>query len=111
MLDEMIADYKATGKLPSVKEGKRNTGYDYGLFLYALTALGHELRHEMFETVLSRVDSAGAWVEFYDDGKPAGTRCRPWESGMNIAACIGYLEAEEAAVNGVPSLLCIKKEG
>ena len=104
MLDEMIADYRESGKLPSAKAGNRNTGYDYGLFLFALTILGDHLRHEMFRTVISMADSADAWVEYYDDGVPAGTRCRPWESGINIAACIRYLEGE----NGSKKLECKK---
>jgi hypothetical protein len=36
------------------------------------------------------VESAthSAWVEYYEDGKPFNTRCRPWESGINLEAAI-----------------------
>jgi len=29
-------------------------------------------------------------VEYYADHQPRGTRCRPWESGINIEALLHY---------------------
>jgi len=33
-------------------------------------------------------DSTGAWVEYYDKGKPQGCRCRPWESALSVTALL-----------------------
>jgi len=38
----------------------------------------------------ARRDRYGMWAEYYDDEAPVGTRCRPWESGLNIAALARY---------------------
>ena len=40
--------------------------------------------------MMSLRDGAGAWVEYYVDGRPSGCGCRPWESGINIEAAIRY---------------------
>jgi hypothetical protein len=34
-------------------------------------------------------------VEYYKDGVPSGTLCRPWESAINIEAAIEYAEHYE----------------
>lgn len=46
--------------------------------------------------MLSLQDEAGMWAEYYDDNRPAPgyTRCRPWESGINIEAALRYLQAQ-----------------
>jgi hypothetical protein len=41
--------------------------------------------------MLSVLDSTGAWVEYYVDGHPNGTFCRPWESAINLEAAIDYV--------------------
>ncbi len=86
--------YETTGRLPSRPDDPRRTtvGYDYGLLLYALVELGHPLAPRLFEQTLSLLDPAGAWVEYYVDHRPAGTRCRPWESAVNIEALLHYAQ-------------------
>lgn len=96
MLEKAVSDYEKSGVLPSRPDGNRNCGYDFGLFLYMLTELGHPLAEKVFDQTLSLLDDAGAWVEYYDSGVPAGTRCRPWESGVNICALIHYLNKKNA---------------
>lgn len=81
------------GYLPSNAEGDRALGYDFGLLLCCLTALGHPLRDAALRAMLEHVDATGAWVEYYDGGKPANCRCRPWESAVNMEALVRYLRA------------------
>ncbi|MGQ9629957.1 MAG: hypothetical protein ACUVXI_06505 [bacterium] len=90
MVEQIIEQYKKTRRLPSRPEGNRTVGYDYGLLLYSLAELGHPGAREIFEKMLSILDSTGAWVEYYEDDRPKGTRCRPWESGINLEAAIHY---------------------
>jgi hypothetical protein len=40
------------------------------------------------------VDPTGAWVEYYINGVPHLTRCRPWESAINLEAVLHYAEQE-----------------
>jgi len=65
-------------------------GYDYGFLLYALTELSHPFAVHLYEKTLALADPTGAWVEYYDDHGPRGTRCRPWESGINIEALLHF---------------------
>ena len=88
LLEVIIDKYKKTGKISDVD---RILGYDYGLFLYALTASDNELAHSVYERMMALRDKTGAWVEYYNDGKPNGCPCRPWESGINIEAAIEYI--------------------
>ena len=89
MLLEVIIDkYNKTDK---ISDGDRILGYDYGLFLYALTASGNELAHSVYQRMMALRDKTGAWVEYYNEGKPNGCQCRPWESGINIEAAIEHV--------------------
>lgn len=90
MVDEIMLQYKATGRLPSRPEGNRAVGYDYGLLLYSLTELASPFAREIYERMLTLVDDTGAWVEYYEDHQPQGTRYRPWESGINLEAALYY---------------------
>lgn len=91
-VEEIVAAYKATGKLPSRPDGEVSVGYDYGLVLYALTELDHPMARELYEKTLSLADADGGWSEYYRDHKPAGTRCRPWESAINVEAILHWIE-------------------
>jgi hypothetical protein len=90
MVDEIIFNYKTTGRLPSREQDTISVGYDYGLFLYTLNKLNNPLSKEIFRRMLEILDSTGAWVEYYDSDVPKGTRYRPWESGINLEAAINY---------------------
>jgi hypothetical protein len=61
--------------------------------LYALTALGHADAGLLFRQTLDIVDSVGAYAEYYADHRPEGTRCRPWESAINVEALLAYARA------------------
>lgn len=61
----------------------RTVGYEYGFVIYAL---GYD--RAFAESMLSLRDEFGAFSEYYENGEPAGTLCRPWETAVNIAALI-----------------------
>lgn len=90
MVDDIISTYKKTGKLSSGANENTTVGYDYGFFLYSLSKLKEPLKNEVYLNMLNVLDKTGAWVEYYQDNKPKGTRYRPWESAINIEAAIDY---------------------
>jgi len=69
-------------------------GYDIGMLLYALTELHDPLAGPVYAKALQMVDPTGAWVEYYINGVPHLTRCRPWESAINLEALLHYAEQE-----------------
>lgn len=87
LLEQVVDRYRSTGRISTQD---RILGYDYGMFLYALTRYDHPLAGEVYDKMMALRDSAGAWVEYYVDGVPSGCPCRPWESGINIEAAIAY---------------------
>lgn len=90
ILDKIMDFYERTGRLPSSPGGSNSVGYDYGFLLYALSCFRHPKAYEIYNKMMLLLDETGAWVEYYIDEKPAGTRCRPWESGINLSAAIRY---------------------
>ena len=90
LVDVIAEQYKKTGSLPSRPNGNTTVGYDYGLLLYTLAALDHPLADEIYRKTLEVADQTAVWVEYYIDGVPKYTRCRPWESGINLEALINY---------------------
>ena len=91
-VSDIAEEYQSSGSLPSRPQGGATVGYDYGLLLYNLTAINHPLAAYVYEKMLMQLDPAGAWVEYYEDGKPKGCRYRPWESGINLEAAINFAE-------------------
>lgn len=85
-----LEDYRRTGSLPSRPDGSRCLGYDFGLVLFAAKAGGLDA-DDLLEHMLLLRDECGAWCEYYEGSEPYGTRCRPWESAINIAGAIAYL--------------------
>ena len=96
-VEGIVQAYKETGKLPSRPDSDVSVGYDYGLLLYALTELGHPMARGLYEKTLQLADDTGAWAEYYKNHKPTGTRCRPWESAINVEALLHWVEKEYAA--------------
>ncbi len=92
-VEGLVKTFLRTGTLPSRPDGERTVGYDYGLLLYNAVRLGVPGAQPLYEATLNLVDSAGAWVEYYDRGLPANTRCRPWESGINLEALLEFAYA------------------
>lgn len=89
-IDIIRNNYLNSGQISSRKGEKKVIGYEYGFFLYALAVLQDPIADKVFEDTMAAVDESGAWVEYYNDGKPMGCRYRPWESGINIEAIIKY---------------------
>ena len=85
-----LAEYRRTGILPSLPAGGRCLGYDFGLLLYAAARLGLAA-DDLLAHMLALKDSAGMWAEYYDGGQPQNTRCRPWESAINMEGALRYL--------------------
>ena len=92
MVDDIVSNYHRTGKFPSRPGGDITVGYDYGLLLYNLTKLNNSTKTKIYEKMMSVLDDTGSWVEYYKDGKPFGTRYRPWESAINLEAAILFAE-------------------
>ena len=92
MVDDIVSNYHTTGKFPSRPGGDITVGYDYGLLLYNLTKLNNPAKTEIYEKMMSVLDDTGSWVEYYKDGKPFGTRYRPWESAINLEAAVLFAE-------------------
>ncbi len=92
LVETILSGYLSTGQLPSRPDdsGGIAVGYDYGLLLYALISLRHPAGRDLYQKTLSLVDSSGAWVEYYLNHQPRGTRCRPWESAINLEALLGW---------------------
>ncbi len=92
LVENIVTSYQRTGQLPSRPDDARriSVGYDYGFLLYALTELNHPAATALAGRTLDLLDSTGAWVEYYIDHQPAGTRCRPWESAINLEALLRW---------------------
>lgn len=69
---------------------EKTVGYDKGILLYCLTKLHMPAAEKMLEEVLEQADGTGGWSEYYYGKRPAGTRYRPWESGINLEAVLEY---------------------
>ena len=94
MLDHVLAGASKSGHIASVPGTSGCVGYDPGLILLNLTKTSHPSAKNACDRVLRMLDSAGAWNEYYDaeDHVRQGCcRARPWESGINAEAVIGYL--------------------
>lgn len=88
---QFISEYREKGSLPSRPDGNVCLGYDFGLVLFAARAAGLDA-DDLLSDMLSLRDECGAWSEYYEDNRHKGTRCRPWESAINIAGALKYLE-------------------
>jgi hypothetical protein len=91
MLNELVTRYQETGQITISQQDDRLLGYDYGLFLYALTEFNHPLAGEIYSKMMDLRDESGTWSEYYQKDIPSGCRYRPWESGINMEAAINYV--------------------
>ncbi|OUP85808.1 hypothetical protein B5F07_03860 [Lachnoclostridium sp. An169] len=71
---------------------KKFTGYDLGLLLVNILETAPSLAETIYDKLLDSEDEMGGWSEFYVNGVPGGTYCRPWESGINVYAMIKYAQ-------------------
>lgn len=98
-IDSIKKSYSQSDQKSSRFGGKIVIGYDYGFLLYALSKYNDPLADKVFEDAMSVVDKSGAWVEYYQDGKPTGCQYRPWESAINIEAIIEYALSKETRLS------------
>lgn len=85
-----LAEYREKGILPSLPDGDRCLGYDFGLMLFAAKDAGLDA-DDLLAHMLSLQDECGGWSEYYCGTAHQNTRCRPWESAINVAGAIRYL--------------------
>jgi hypothetical protein len=92
ILDNFVRTGAMTSKEEMINQGDvvRTVGYDYGFLLTALTSLDMKEASLVYDKTLSVVDCEGSWSEYYLNDQPSGTRCRPWESAINLEALISY---------------------
>lgn len=90
-----LANYHQLGYLPCRPEQLDGlaVGYDYGLLLYALATMEIAEAGDFAQAVLALRDRRGAWAEYYRRNQPVGTRCRPWESAINLEALLKWATA------------------
>ncbi len=89
---QLLEQYTQHGTLHQDNGRSRMVGYDYGFLLEALTFYDHPQAESIYKKALALVDPVGAWAEYYVDDTPNGTRCRPWESAINLEACLHWAE-------------------
>lgn len=98
IVGKCLASYRSTGHLPSAPQGSRIVGYDWGMLLYAAAQAGCEA-DDLLTAALDARDSCGMWSEYYDNSgplpHPTGTRCRPWESAVNLDGILHYLRVKD----------------
>jgi hypothetical protein len=92
-LQQLVDGLERDGHVYSDEGNRKNVGYDYGLLLYNLVR--HDLpgKELVCNKLLSLLDEVGSWSEYYVEDQHAGTRYRPWESGINIDALITYAKS------------------
>ena len=95
-IEDIVSRLQVKGKLPTGQDDdpvagvSSSVGYDYGFLLNALSALKHPLSNDLYQQTLNLTDATGVWVEYYQDNQPMGTRCRPWESAINLEAILHW---------------------
>lgn len=90
-LKQLTEELEQHGHVYSDRAAKKNVGYDYGLLLYNMVRYSMPGADLVYNKLLDLLDEAGAWSEYYIADQHAGTRYRPWESGINIGALIEYV--------------------
>ena len=92
--ETILAQSHRNGHIPTVPDTSGCVGYDPGLLLISLTRIGSPHAKTAAERIIRMLDSAGAWVEYYDEEdrpRKGCCKCRPWESAINAYALLKYL--------------------
>lgn len=96
IVNKVFDEFSKTGVLRTEIVGaespdfNKSVGYDYGLILHAMLKTGHPEAEEIYTKTLSLADPIGAWAEYYLDDAPFNTRCRPWESAINLEMLLRF---------------------
>ena len=85
LFDYAMSKYNQSADTASTN---RSVGYDFGFLLYAACQADHAHAVDLYKKTLGLADAAGAWSEYYVHSQPQGTRCRPWESAINLEALL-----------------------
>ncbi|MEI6916218.1 MAG: hypothetical protein WCL39_13870, partial [Armatimonadota bacterium] len=91
VIERVLNSANTAGHIATIPGSEGCVGYDPGLVLMNLSP-GKEA-DAAYERCMRMVDNAGAWNEYYgtdDHIRPGCCRCRPWETGLNAAAVVGY---------------------
>jgi len=78
----------AQARFAPCAEGRAFPGYELGVLLYGMVAVGHPAVEEVARALLALRDPTGVWVEYYAGGQPRGTRARPWESALDLVGLV-----------------------
>jgi hypothetical protein len=91
---EQVAMIDATMKTFSAEDGSIRypetllPGYELGMVLFALAELQDPRCAAVAKSLLALRDPTGSWVEYYTGALPMHTRCRPWESSINLCGLL-----------------------
>ena len=103
-LEDYVALYGSRGL--EFEPGSRWAYSNYGFLLLGMDRIRHPQAGALARRTLDLLDPTGAWVEYYADGKPQGTRCRPWESAINCLAILRHLRGKKIINENRNSLAC-----
>jgi len=111
---ELTRTLRETGHAYSLPGALRNIGYDFGVLLLNILNQGKDRpggqgaegtgrlpddpeacadAELVYRKILELRDGIYMYPETFTEDRPTGTRCRPWETGVNIAALVRYVEA------------------
>lgn len=95
--DAAKKEWSLLGFLTSAATSELAVGYDEGLLLRGALVVGDlDFAAEVASRIAAKRDRFGTWSEFYEGLTPVGTRCRPWETGMNLAALAEFCHVKAA---------------
>lgn len=85
--------FDADGHLRTTPGSPRSVGYDAGLLVIAAAVTRSDQLSNCVQYLLSLFDSADTLSEYTEGGNPVGVRCRPWETGIALAALVTAVSA------------------
>lgn len=83
--DDALSGLAREGFVRTTPDQRRTVGYDAGLVVLAAATARPEQLSDAVNYLLSMFDETDTLSE-YVEGSPVGTRCRPWETGVALAA-------------------------
>jgi len=83
---EVMTRLRETGNVRTATHVSKSVGYDAALLVLAAAPGTDSDRSLAVIHLLRHFDDADTLSEYYQDGCPTGTRCRPWETGVALYA-------------------------
>lgn len=95
-LEYVLGNFRMeTGLLATNDKAQNLTGHTMGFLLDNLTKVGADKAQEVFDMMFDLVTPHGMFTEYYTrDGESYGCRMRAWESGVNVAAMIDFVNSK-----------------